>query len=187
MGQGSSVLWKRWSKRRRAGEARELLAAAGGVFDRSLDPRHTMRAIADIAVPRLAEMCVVDLLREDGTTGETLAVAGSSDVSEFERLRSQFPLELDGEHPAARAIRSREPVITPDLTDPHTLEQVGSDPGHPRLRLIAWLSLLDRDAPRCPQPVAWSPLALLRRRWPSLLFRGPFPDGGSRGSGRDRA
>ena len=66
---GWSVLWKEWGKRRRVSEAREMLVAAGGVFDRSLDPGQTMRAIADMTVPRLAEMCVIDLLREDGTTG----------------------------------------------------------------------------------------------------------------------
>jgi serine phosphatase RsbU (regulator of sigma subunit) len=102
---------------------------AGGVFDRSLDPRHTMRAIADIAVPRLAEMCVIDLLREDGATGDMLAVARSDlAVAELEGLRSRYPLELDGEHPVARAIRSRESVVAPDLSDDHVLEQMA--PSH---------------------------------------------------------
>jgi serine phosphatase RsbU (regulator of sigma subunit) len=84
-----------------------------------------MQAIADIAVPRLAEMCVIDLLREDGATGDMLAVARPDKaVAELEGLRSRYPLELDGEHPVARAIRSREPVITPDLTDERALKQI---------------------------------------------------------------
>ena len=126
---GWSVLWKEWGKRRRVSEAREMLVAAGGVFDRSLDPGQTMRAIADMTVPRLAEMCVIDLLREDGTTGEMLAVAEPKDaVTKLKELRSNHPLELDGEHPVARAIRSGEPVVSHDLSDKSTLEQIAPDP-----------------------------------------------------------
>ena len=111
------MLWKGPSKRRRAGEARELLAAAGGVFDRSLDLRETMWAIADLAVPILAEMCAIDLLREDGTVVETVAVAKREQiVRHLEDLRAKHPLDLTGEHPVARAIRSRAPVVAHDLT-----------------------------------------------------------------------
>jgi serine phosphatase RsbU (regulator of sigma subunit) len=98
------------------------------VFDQSLDPGHTMRAIADMAVPRLAEMCVIDLLREDGTVGSMLAVAQSEEaVAELEALRARQPLELDGEHPVARAIRSREPVVVHDVQE-HTPEQIATEP-----------------------------------------------------------
>jgi hypothetical protein len=112
------VLWRGWSKRRRAVEARDLLAAAGGVFDRSLDPAQTMHAIADVAVPRVAQMCVVDLLREDGTLGDTVAVADQErHVEGLKALRAEHPLDLHGDHPVARAIRSRQPAMAPDLTD----------------------------------------------------------------------
>jgi serine phosphatase RsbU (regulator of sigma subunit) len=123
------VLLKGWSKRRRAGEARELLAAAGGVFDRSLDPRQTMQAIADMAVPRLAEMCVVDLLGEDGTVSDTVAVAERKEVvTQLEALRAEQPLDLDSEHPVARAVRSREPVVAHDLADARTLDRIALEP-----------------------------------------------------------
>jgi serine phosphatase RsbU (regulator of sigma subunit) len=123
------VQWNVWRKRRRDGEAKELLAAAGGVFDRSLDPRQTMQAIAEMAVPRLAEMCVVDLLREDGRLGDTVAVAEPEDVArQLEALRAEHPLDLDSEHPVARAIRSREPVVAYDLADARTAAQIALDP-----------------------------------------------------------
>jgi serine phosphatase RsbU (regulator of sigma subunit) len=131
------VLWKGRSERRRAGEARELLAAAGGVFDRSLDPRETMRAIASIAVPTLAEMCTIDLLDEDGTVGDTVAVAECEQVVTYlEALRITHPLDLNGEHPVARAIRSRVPVIAHALTDADTLEQIA--PEHESREFFLW-------------------------------------------------
>jgi hypothetical protein len=123
------VLWKGRSQRRRAGEAKELLAAAGGVFDRSLDPRQTMRTIAGMAVPRLAEMCVIDLLGDEGTVGDTVAVAVREEAVEWLlALRANHPLDLDGEHPVARVIRSHEAVVEKDLTLARTLEQIAPEP-----------------------------------------------------------
>jgi Stage II sporulation protein E (SpoIIE)/GAF domain len=108
-----------------------LLAEAGGVFDRSLDPGQTMRAIAEMAVPRLAEMCVVDLLREDGTLGDTVAVAEREEVvPRIRALRLEHPLDLDSGHPVARAIRTRELVVVNDLTDIRTLEQIAPERDH---------------------------------------------------------
>lgn len=110
-------------------EARDLLAAAGGVFDLSLDPRQTMRAIAGIAVPRIADMCVIDLLGEDATISDTVALSAREEVgSRLELLRVAHPIDLDGEHPVARAIRVREPVLVDCLADSPTLEQVAPEP-----------------------------------------------------------
>jgi hypothetical protein len=106
-----------------------LLAAAGGVFDRSLDPRQTMRTIAGTAVPRLAEMCVIDLLGDDGTVGDTVAVAVHEEAVEWLlALRANHSLDLDGEHPVARAIRLREVVVETNLTLARTLEQIAPEP-----------------------------------------------------------
>ncbi len=114
-----------------------MLAAAGAVFDRSLDPRQTMRAIAATAVPRLAEMCVINLLREDGTIGLTVAVAVREEaVRRLEELRASQPIDLAGENPVARALRSREPVVIHDLTDKRTVEE--TEQSEEYRELIAW-------------------------------------------------
>jgi serine phosphatase RsbU (regulator of sigma subunit) len=88
-----------------------------------------MRAIAEMAVPRLAQMCVIDLLREDGTIAETVAVAEHErEFGKLEALHAEHPLDLDGEHPSARAIRLRVPVAAEDLTDALTLDRIAPEP-----------------------------------------------------------
>ncbi len=82
-------------------------------------------------------MCVIDLLGEDGTVGETVAVAVREEaVGRLEALRTSHPLDMDGEHPVARAIRLREPVVEHDLTDARALQRIA--PELESRELIAW-------------------------------------------------
>jgi serine phosphatase RsbU (regulator of sigma subunit) len=88
-----------------------------------------MRAIADLAVPSLADMCTIDLLGEDGAISDTVAAAEREQVViRLEALRIGRPLDLEGGHPVARAIRSRAPVVADALLDAHTLDQIAPEP-----------------------------------------------------------
>lgn len=118
---------------RRAAEAKDLLASASAAFDTSLDPLQTMRTIADTAVPRLADLCVIDLVREDGAIGDSVVAATEERITRrLEELRAREPLALAGPHPVARALRSEEPVWIHDLTDPAALDQVAQSEEHLR-------------------------------------------------------
>ncbi|HWX45000.1 MAG TPA: GAF domain-containing SpoIIE family protein phosphatase [Solirubrobacteraceae bacterium] len=118
---------------RRAVEVKDLLISASAAFDASLDPLQTMRTIADTAVPRLADMCVIDLVREDGTIGDSVVAARDGEVGRrLEELRAREPLHVSGAHPVARALRSGEPVWVHDLTDPATLDEAAQSEEHMR-------------------------------------------------------
>jgi serine phosphatase RsbU (regulator of sigma subunit) len=117
----------------RAAEAKDLLASASAAFDASLDPLQTMRTIARAAVPQLADLCVIDLIREDGAVGDSVVAAVEERITRgLEELRAREPLELAGSHPVARALRSDEPVWIHDLTDPAALDQVAQSEEHLR-------------------------------------------------------
>jgi serine phosphatase RsbU (regulator of sigma subunit) len=95
-----------------------LLIEAGAVMASSLDLATTMGQVARLTVPRLADLCVIDLRDEDGSIRD-VAVACSEDgiARELEVLRAKYPLDPRGEHPVARVIRSGEPVLLAEMTN----------------------------------------------------------------------
>jgi PAS domain S-box-containing protein len=95
----------------------ELLLEAGVALAASLDLETTMGHVARLTVPRLADLCVIDLLDEDGSI-RRVAVAASDEAiaRDLEELRMRYPLAPDGEHPVARVIRSGEPELLAQMS-----------------------------------------------------------------------
>jgi serine phosphatase RsbU (regulator of sigma subunit) len=101
------------------GLAIDLLLEAGPLLASSLDPTTTMSQIAALTVPRMADLCVIDLLDEDGSIRDVAVSASKPGLAEgLERLRAQYPLDAAGEHPVAQVLRSGEPLL---------LERMGED------------------------------------------------------------
>ncbi len=95
----------------------ELLIEAGAVLATSLDLPTTMEQVAHLTVPRLADLCVIDLRQEDGEIREVAVAAGDPSLaSALEELRAAHPLDPEGEHPVARVIRSGEPVLLEEMS-----------------------------------------------------------------------
>ena len=82
-----------------------LLLEAGAVLASSLDPTTTMRQVARLTVPELADLCVIDLRDEDGSIRDAgVAAVDELLVRELEELRARHPLDPDGAHPVARCV-----------------------------------------------------------------------------------
>ena len=98
--------------------ARDLLIEAGAILASSLDPTTTMGQVARLTVPRLADLCVIDLRDEDGAIMDVAVVAAEEGLAhELEELRARYPLDPAGEHPVAQVIRSGRPVLLAEMTD----------------------------------------------------------------------
>jgi serine phosphatase RsbU (regulator of sigma subunit) len=94
-----------------------LLIEAGAVLASSLDLGTTMGQVAQLTVPQLADLCVIDLVAEDGSIKDVgVACAQEGLARELEQLRAAYPLDPEGEHPVAEVIRSGEPVLLPEMT-----------------------------------------------------------------------
>jgi PAS domain S-box-containing protein len=94
-----------------------LLLEAGSVLASSLDLTTTMGQVARLTVPRLADLCVIDLRDDDGSIRDVaVAAADATLASELEELRADYPLDPRGEHPVARVIDSGEPLLLAEMS-----------------------------------------------------------------------
>jgi serine phosphatase RsbU (regulator of sigma subunit) len=59
----------------------EVLISATSELNESLDPSETVRAIARMAVPELATLCVIDLLDDSGAVGSTVAAGADPAIA----------------------------------------------------------------------------------------------------------
>ncbi len=99
------------------GWAIALLVETGAILSRSLDPTTTMSQVAQLTIPTLADLCVIDLLNGEGAIGELAAASADPELARrLEELRSRFPLDAGGPHPVARVIRSGEPELLAEMS-----------------------------------------------------------------------
>jgi len=95
-----------------------FLAEASEVLTSSLDYEVTLRRIARLAVPRLADWCLVDLLADDGSIRQ-MAVAHRDQAKErlARELRDRYPPDPETEHPVWKVLRSGRPLLAEEVTE----------------------------------------------------------------------
>lgn len=131
------------TRRVRLEEEQRFLAEAGRVLASSLDYEQTLRAVARLAIPELADWCAVDLLDERGTPR---VVAGAHADPARERrlheLQRRYPPTTADDRPVARVLRTGRALFVPTLPDAE-LEATSVDAEHARLRReVGFASLL---------------------------------------------
>ena len=95
----------------------QFLIDATAKLDTSLDPQQTLRRIAATAVPRAAELCVIDLVDRAGAISETVAAARHPALAaEVERMHAEHPPERHAGNPVAVAV-ARESVAISAAAD----------------------------------------------------------------------
>jgi PAS domain S-box-containing protein len=111
----------------------EFLARASQVLASSLDYQQTLRNVAGLAVPQIADWCAVDLFGEEGVR-EPVAVAHSdpTKLKTAERLRAYDPEELDPEQGLGLVRRTGESLLYGEIRD-ELLVAAAVDDEHLRL------------------------------------------------------
>jgi PAS domain S-box-containing protein len=136
-------VWQDATGQKRAEAAQRFLAEAGEALATSLDVEATLANIARLAVPRLADWCVVHLVKEDGSVSQ-LAVAhvDPERVAWARWLQEQYPDDPDTDQGVVRVARTGLPEIFPEITD-EMLVAAARDPEHLAiLRLVGMTSAM---------------------------------------------
>ncbi|HEV7528183.1 MAG TPA: SpoIIE family protein phosphatase [Solirubrobacteraceae bacterium] len=102
----------------RATQRVEFLARIGELLASSLDYQQTLRNVAGLAVPQIADWCAVDLFDADGQR-EPVAIAHSdpAKLQTAARLRDYEPERLDPDQGVGKVRRTGEPLLYTEISD----------------------------------------------------------------------
>jgi PAS domain S-box-containing protein len=104
--------------RMRAERAERFLSQASKLLAASLDYPTTMRRVADLAVPQVADWCAVDVLDDRGALRHVaLAAADEADLPLARELRDRYPVDPRAPTGVPHVIRSGDPELFSEIED----------------------------------------------------------------------
>lgn len=108
------------TERKRAELADRTLAEASAAFAGSLDVPRTFAQLAQIVVPEMADICVLFVMRENGSIGvmalESTAEAAREALIAFDRVH---PIDATPWHPVWLPLRENRSILMTDVYDPN--------------------------------------------------------------------
>jgi signal transduction histidine kinase len=119
---------------RSAAEAAEqryaFLAEVSSLLDASLDYQETFQKLARLAVPELADYCLIDEMEPDGGTRRIARAHIDPEKEKVLFTNTHHPPDSDPEkHPVLRVVRSGQPVLVPQVT-PEVMDELAHDEEH---------------------------------------------------------
>lgn len=129
--QGISVYFHDISERKRSEAGLQLLAQASNLLSTTLDYETTLAQVAQLAVPTLADVCVVSTDEAEGESRRIEIAVGEAIPAEHGELVKR--LADDGwSRLIAQAVRREEPILIPDLLRAFH-ETTDPDPQHQQI------------------------------------------------------
>ncbi|MFZ5892729.1 MAG: PAS domain S-box protein [Myxococcota bacterium] len=127
--EGVVLVFRDVTQRKREESRRSFLADAAAVLAESLDYEATLARVAQLAVPRFADWCAVDLVSEDNTSSKRLALA-HNDPDRLElakQLYSKYVPPADAVSGPTRVLRSGRAELYPTIPA-ELMEKLCADP-----------------------------------------------------------
>jgi PAS domain S-box-containing protein len=111
-------------------EALRFLVKASAILSSSLDYRETLASVARLAVPRLADWCVVDVLEDDGSLQRLAAEHEDPEKVALARdLQERYPPDPDAPYGVDNVVRTGQPELVPEILEA-TLDEMARDEVH---------------------------------------------------------
>ncbi|MGB3635234.1 MAG: PAS domain S-box protein [Rubrobacteraceae bacterium] len=116
------------TERRRAEEGLSFLARAGEVLASSLDYEETLASVAGLLVPNLADWCIVEIAEEDGSLkGLAIVHEDPEKVKLAHMLQERYPPDQGFQYGVPQVLRTRQPVLVPEIPDSALKERAGDE------------------------------------------------------------
>ncbi|HET9490746.1 MAG TPA: GAF domain-containing protein [Methylomirabilota bacterium] len=128
---------------RKAAEQVGLLGEVSTLLAGSLDYEATLQRLARLTVPALADMCVIDMLADDGTIRRVAAAHARPDLWPLvATVQERFPPDPKGPHPVTTVLRTGRPQVAPEITE-SMLAAIAPDPQHRQIaRALTYTSFI---------------------------------------------
>ena len=138
------------AERTRAEAGQRFLVEASTALAASLDYEQTLKQLARLSVPLLADVCTVDVVEADGRV-HRIAVAHHD--PELERVAAQmverYPVVSHHDYPSAHVVRTGRKLFVSPVTDEFLTRLAGND-----AQLLAGMRALEMRSTLCVPRVA---------------------------------
>ena len=154
----------------------EFLLLATQVLSEVVDYREMVERLAQVSVPVMADLCLIDIEDEDGQMRRMAAWHADPDKRALtEELRASYPPDAGGVHPTMEVMRSGRSMWSAEMDDDF-LRATSRDERHFAILEDARLHLVrHRAAPPARRTGPRHRHPRLRRLGPPLLREGPRP------------
>lgn len=126
------------TERRRDEDRTRFLAEAGHILTSSLDYQVTLRRVAELSVPRIADWAAVDILEEDEIRRLAIAHPDPRKLALAEEVAQRWPEDPSNPGVVTRVQRTGESLLLPEIPE-SLLEEQARSAEH--LRILRELSL----------------------------------------------
>ncbi|QLE47319.1 response regulator [Nostoc sp. C057] len=96
-----------------------FLAEASHVLASSLDYRNTLTTVAQLAVPTLADWCIVDVVENNSAAFNNPVIAASDPQKEalVRKLRQRYPISIDADYGLPKVLRTGKPELVTNILE----------------------------------------------------------------------